>query len=119
LPWAAFQQTLDGQAPTKEANLANAQGYPSNGDSALGGQTRYALPMCTTNAYGSDRTPTGDTRAGKRLGTLVQRAKATDCQALGVGSKGTRAPAIPEAQAPVGPWLHRVGYRPGDRAWRQ
>jgi hypothetical protein len=116
--WAAFQQTRDGQAPTKESNLANGQGHPSNGDCAPDGQTRYALPRCTNHAYGSDRTQPGDTLAGKRLGTLVQGAKATDCRALGVGPKGTRGPAIPEAQAPVGPWLHRVGYRPGDRAWR-
>jgi hypothetical protein len=74
--------------------------------------------MSTTNAYGSDRTQTGDTLAGKRLGTLVQGAKATDCPALGVGPKGTRGAAITEAHAPVGQLLHLVGYRPGDRARR-
>jgi hypothetical protein len=139
-----LKQTIDGKAPTKESNLANAEvrvsvqkqaspggsaplyqtqaafpaGHPINWDISPDGKTLYALPMSTNNLYAYDLTQTGDTLAGKSLGTLVQGAKSTDCRAMCVGPKGTVWAAITESHAQVGHLLHLVSYRPGDKAPR-
>jgi hypothetical protein len=74
--------------------------------------------MSTNNAYVYDLTQTGDTLAGKSLGTLVPGAKSTDCRAMCVGPKGTMWAAITESHSKVGQLLHLVSYRPGDKAPR-
>jgi sugar lactone lactonase YvrE len=113
-----LKQTIDGKAPTKESNLANEQGHPINWDISPDGKTLYALPMSTNNAYAYDLTQTGDTLAGRSLGTLVQGAKGTDCRAMCVGPKGVMWAAITESHSKVGHLLHLVSYRPGDKAPR-
>jgi sugar lactone lactonase YvrE len=113
-----LRQTIDGKAPTKESNLANADGHPINWDITPDGKTLYALPMGTNNAYAYDLTQTGDTLAGRSLGTLVQGAKATDCRALCVGPKGTMWAAVTESHPQVGQLLHLVSYRAGEKAPR-
>ncbi|HEY7314698.1 MAG TPA: hypothetical protein VH643_35445 [Gemmataceae bacterium] len=109
-----LKQTIDGKAPTKESNLANEKGHPINWDITPDGKTLYALPMSTNNAYVYDLTQTGDTLAGKSLGTLVQGAKTTDCRAMCVGPKGTMWAAITESHSKVGQLVHLVSYRAGD-----
>jgi sugar lactone lactonase YvrE len=113
-----LKQTIDGKAPTKESNLANAEGHPINWDITPDGKTLYALPMSTNNAYVYDLTQTGDTLAGKGLGTLLQGAKTSDCRSMCVGPKGTMWAAITESHSKVGQLLHLVSYRPGDGAPR-
>jgi len=94
-----LKQTIDGKAPTKESNLANADvtvtvqkqnssggsaplyqtqvhypaGHPINWDVSPDGKTLYSLPMSTNQLYAYDLTQKGDTLAGKSLGTLVGR----------------------------------------------
>jgi sugar lactone lactonase YvrE len=113
-----LKQTIDGQPPTKESNLANEKGHPINWEISPDGKTLYSLPMSTNNAYAYDLTQTGDTLAGRSLGTLVQGAKTTDCRAMCVGPKGTMWAAITESHPKVGQLLHLVSYRPGDKAPR-
>ncbi|MFN0053018.1 MAG: hypothetical protein ACKV0T_12600 [Planctomycetales bacterium] len=114
-----LKQTIDGQPPTKESNLANpGSGHPINWDITPDGKTLYSLPMSTNNVYVYDLTQTGETLAGKSLGTLVPGATATDCRAMCVGPKGTMWAAITEAHSKVGQLLHLVSYRPGDKAPR-
>jgi hypothetical protein len=111
-----LKQTIDGQAPTKDSHLADEKGHPINWDITPDGKTLYSLPMSSNNAYVYDLTQTGDTLAGRSLGTLVQGAKTTDCRAMCVGPKGTMWAAITESHPKVGQLLHLVSYRPGDRA---
>jgi sugar lactone lactonase YvrE len=113
-----LKQTIDGKPPTKESHLADADGHPINWDITPDGKTLYALPMSTNNAYAYDLTQTGDTLAGRSLGTLVHGAKTTDCRAMCVGPKGTMWAAITEAHSKVGQLLHLVSIRPGDKATR-
>lgn len=113
-----LKQTIDGQAPTKQSNLANEKGHPINWDITPDGKTLYSLPMSTNNLYAYDLTQTGGTLAGKSLGTLVQGAKSTDCRAMCVGPKGTVWAAITESHPKVGHLLHLVSYRSGDKAPR-
>jgi len=114
-----LKQTIDGQPPTKESNLANpGSGHPINWDISPDGKTLYSLPMSTNNLYVYDLTQTGDTLAGKSLGTLVPGAKSTDCRAMCVGPTGTVWAAITESHSKVGHLLHLVSYRPGDKAPR-
>lgn len=114
-----LKQTIDGQPPTKESNLANpGTGHAINWDITPDGKTLYAQPMSTNNAYVYDLTQTGDTLAGKSLGALVPGAKATDCRAMCVGPKGTMWAAVTESHSKVGQLLHLVSYRPGDKAPR-
>jgi sugar lactone lactonase YvrE len=113
-----LKQTIDGKAPTKESNLANAEGHPINWDITPDGKTLYAQPMSTNNAYAYDLTQTGDTLAGRSLGTLVPGAKSVDCRAMCVGPKGTMWAAITESHSKVGQLLHLVSYRAGDKAPR-
>src|SRR3569623_1246172 len=40
-----LKQTIDGKPPTKESNLANAEGHPINWDISPDGKTLYSLPM--------------------------------------------------------------------------
>jgi hypothetical protein len=133
-----LKQTIDGKEPTKESNLANSDvhvaiqkspspggsdplyrtqvtypaGHPINWDITPDGKTLVALPMSTNNAYVYDLTQTGDTLAGKSLGTLVAGAKSTDCRAMCVGPTGTMWAAITESHSKVGNLLHLVSYRP-------
>lgn len=111
-----LKQTIDGAPPTKESNLANAEGHPINWDITRDGKTLYSLPMSTNNAYVYDLTQQGDTLAGKTLGTLVPGATTTDCRAMCVGPKGTMWAAITEMHSKVGSLLHLVSYRSGDKA---
>lgn len=139
-----LKQTIDGQPPTKESNLANSDvqvsvqkqtspggsgplyktlvsypaGHPINWDISPDGKTLYSLPMSTNNAYAYDLTQTGNTLAGRSLGTLVQGAKSTDCRAMCVGPRGTMWAAITEQHPKVGHLLHLVSYSPGDKAPR-
>jgi hypothetical protein len=139
-----LKQTIDSKEPTKESNLGNADvhvsiqkqpspggsdplyrtqvtypaGHPVNWDITPDGKTLYALPMSTNNAYAYDVTQTGDTLAGKSLGTLVPGGKTTDCRAMCVGPTGTMWAAITELHPKVGNLLHLVSYRPGDKAPR-
>jgi sugar lactone lactonase YvrE len=141
---ALLKQTIDGKEPTKESNLANSEvqvsiqknpspsgsdplyrtqvtypaGHPINWDITPDGKTLYALPMSTNTAYAYDLTQTGDTLAGKSLGTLVPGAKSVDCRAMCVGPTGTMWAAITEPHSKVGNLLHLVSYRPGDKAPR-
>jgi hypothetical protein len=111
-------QTIDGKPPTKESHLADADGHPINWDITPDGKTLYSLPMSTNNVYSYDLTQTGNTLAGKSLGTLVHGAKGTDCRAMCVGPKGTMWAAITESHSKVGQLLHLVSYRAGDKAPR-
>jgi hypothetical protein len=113
-----LKQTIDGNAPTPESNLANKDGHPINWDVTPDGKTLYSLPMSTNNAYVYDLTQTGDTLAGKSLGTLVPGAKATDCRAMCVGPKGTMWASVTESHSKVGQLDHLVSYLPGDKAPR-
>lgn len=139
-----LKQTIDGQPPTKESNLANSDvqvtlqkrtpaggsgplyqtqvyypaGHPINWDISPDGKTLYSLPMSTNNAYAYDLTQKGDTLAGRSLGTLVPGAKSVDCRAMCVGPKGTMWAAITEPHSKVGHLLHLVSYTPGDKAPR-
>jgi sugar lactone lactonase YvrE len=111
-----LKQTIDGNRPTKESNLANEKGHPINWDITPDGKKVYALPMSMNNAYVYDLTQKGGTLAGKSLGTLVKGAKATDCRAMCVGPKGTMWAAVTESHSKVGQLLHLVSYRPGASA---
>lgn len=114
-----LKQTIDGQPPTKESNLANpGSGHPINWDISPDGKTLYSLPMNTNNLYVYDLTQTGDTLAGRSLGTLVPGAKSTDCRAMCVGPTGIVWAAITESHSKVGQLLHLVSYRSGDAAPR-
>jgi sugar lactone lactonase YvrE len=113
-----LKQTIDGAAPAKESNLANAEGHPINWDITPDGKTLYSLPMSTNNAYAYDLTQQGETLAGKSLGTLVPGATTTDCRAMCVGPKGTMWAAITEMHSKVGSLVHLVSYRHGDKAPR-
>jgi sugar lactone lactonase YvrE len=113
-----LKQTIDGAPPTKESNLANAEGHPINWDITPDGKTLYSLPMSTNNAYVYDLTQQGESLAGKSLGTLVPGATTTDCRAMCVGPKGTMWAAITEMHSKVGSLLHLVSYRSGDKAPR-
>jgi len=139
-----LKQTIDGRPPTKESNLANsdvhvtlqkqpspggsgplyqtlvtyAAGHPINWDISPDGKALYSLPMSTNNLYAYDLAQTGETLAGRSLGTLVHGAKTTDCRAMCVGPKGTVWAAITESHSKVGNLLHLVSYRPGDKAPR-
>jgi len=113
-----LKQTIDGKPPTKESNLANEKGHPINWDITPDGKTLYSLPMSTNTLYAYDLTQTGDTLAGKSLGTLIPGGKGTDCRAMCVGPKGTVWAAITEAHSKVGNLLHLVRYQPGDKSPR-
>lgn len=113
-----LKQTIDGAAPTKESNLANAEGHPINWDITPDGKTLYSLPMSTNNAFVYDLTQQGDTLAGRSLGPLVPGATNTDCRAMCVGPKGTMWAAITQMHSKVGSLLHLVSYRSGDKAAR-
>lgn len=113
-----LKQTIDGAAPTKESNLANPGGHAINWDITPDGKTLYSQPMSTNNLYAYDLTQSGDTLAGKSLGTLVQGAKSVDCRAMCVGPKGTVWAAITEPHPKVGQLLHLVRYGPGDKTPR-
>jgi hypothetical protein len=139
-----LKQTIDGKDPTPESNLANSNvqvtvqkdpapsasgplyktqvyypaGHPINWDITPDGKTLYSLPMSTNNAYVYDLTQTGDTLAGKSLGTLIQGAKNTDCRAMCVGPTGTMWATITESHSKVGQLLHLVSFRPGDKVPR-
>jgi sugar lactone lactonase YvrE len=111
-----LKQTIDGKPPTPESHLADEKGHPINWDISQDGKTLYSLPMSTNNAYVYDLTQTGDTLAGRSLGTLVPGAKSTDCRAMCVGPNGTMWAAITEAHSKAGQLLHLVSYRLGDKA---
>jgi hypothetical protein len=111
-------QTIDGKPPTPESNLANKDGHPINWDITPDGKTLYSLPMSTNNAYVYDLTQTGDTLAGKSLGTLIQGAKNTDCRAMCVGPSGTMWADVTEAHSKVGQLQHLISYSPSDKAPR-
>jgi hypothetical protein len=113
-----LRQTIDGVPPTKESNLANAEGHPINWDITPDGKTLFSLPMSTNNAFVYDLTQQGDTLAGKSLGTLVEGAAAVDCRAMCVGPTGTMWAAITETHSKVGNLLHLVSFRSGDKAPR-
>ncbi len=113
-----LKQTIDGAPPTKESNLANAEGHPINWDITPDGKALYALPMSTNNVYVYDLSQQGDTLAGKSLGPLVPGATATDCRAMCVGPTGALWAAITETHSKVGSLLHLVSYRAGETAPR-
>lgn len=116
-----LKQTIDGQPPTKESNLALPTGHPINWDISPDGKTLYCLPMSTNQLFAYDLTATGDTLPGRSLGTLVPGAKTTDCRAMCVGPTGEVCAAVTEGgkldkiDAGIN-LLHIVRYRPGTPA---
>ncbi|HLW66323.1 MAG TPA: hypothetical protein VKS79_13500 [Gemmataceae bacterium] len=113
-----LKQTIDGKPPTAESHLADKDGHPINWDITPDGKSLYSLPMSTNNAYVYDLTQTGDTLAGKSLGTLIQGAKGTDCRAMCVGPSGTMWADVTEAHSKVGQLQHLVSYNPSEKAPR-
>ena len=113
-----LQQTIDGKPPTPESRLAlTPDPDPINWDISPDGKTLYAQPMTGNALYAYDLTgESGDTLAGRTVGTVVSGAKAVDCRAMCVGRSGTVWSATTE-QAPEGfQLLHLVSYRPGEAA---
>ncbi len=116
-----LKQTIDGQPPTKESNLALPTGHPINWDISPDGKTLYCLPMSTNQLFAYDLTATGDTLPGRSLGTLVPGAKTTDCRAMCVGPTGEVCAAVTEGgkldkiDAGIN-LLHIVRYRLGTPA---
>jgi hypothetical protein len=115
-----LKQTIDGKPPTAESHLADKDAHPLNWDISPDGKTLYCVPMSTNQLYAYDLTKTGDTLAGRSVGTLIPGGKGTDCRAMCVGPKGTVWVSITEAGAKKDvPNLHHlVSYRPGEKAPR-
>lgn len=111
-----LKQTIDGQPPTKESNLALPETHPINWDISPDGKTLYSLPMSTNNLFAYDLTASGDTLPGRSLGVLVPGAKATDCRAMCVGPTGDVWAGVTESHPLIGNLLHLVHYHPGDSA---
>lgn len=111
-----LKQTIDGQPPTKESNLALPETHPLNWDISPDGKTLYCLPMSTNQLYAYDLTAEGETLPGRSLGILVPGAKTTDCRAMCVGPKGDVWAGVTEGHPAVGNLLHLVYYCPCDTA---
>jgi hypothetical protein len=108
-----LKQTIDGMPPKPVSHLADPEGHPINWDISPDGKTLYSLPMSTNQVFAYDLTQTGDTLAGRSLGTLIPGAAATDCRAMCVGPTGTVWAAITESHKDVGNLLHLVSYNQG------
>ncbi len=117
-----LKQTIDGQPPTEASRLAldnkDWSSHPINWDISPDGKTLYALPMSTNQLYAYDLTAEGNTLPGRSLGTLLPKAKSTDCRALCVGPKGVVWAALTGEYASAHRIHHLVSYTPGDKAPR-
>src|ERR1043165_3201985 len=51
-----LKQTIDGQPPTAESHLADAESHPINWDISKDGKTLYCVPMSTNKLYAYDLT---------------------------------------------------------------
>lgn len=111
-----LKQTIDGQPPTKESNLAHPESHPINWEVSPDRKTLYAVAMSTNQLYAYDLTAAGDTLPGRSLGKLSPAATATDCRAMCVAPDGTVWAGIAATFDKRGQFLHVVSYRPGDAA---
>jgi hypothetical protein len=111
-------QQIDGQSPTPESHLADAEGHPINWDIDPQRTTLYSVPMSANQLYAYDLTQEGDTLHGRSLGPLVPGAESTDCRAMCVGPTGEVWVALTYPHPDVGDLLHLVSYKPGDPAPR-
>lgn len=103
-----LKQTIDGQPPTVESNLALPETHPINWDISPDGKTLFAVPMSTNQLFAYDLTAEGETLPGRAAGILIPGAKSTDCRAMCVGPKGDVWMAVTERDAHVGSLLHLV-----------
>jgi len=112
-----LKQTMDGQPPAADSNLANEAGHPLNWDISPDGKTLYCVPMQTNQLYSYDLTAEGDTLPGKSLGALIEGATTTDCRAMCVGPSGQVVASVTDIRDGI-QWNHLVTYQPGDAAPR-
>jgi len=110
-----LKQTIDGQPPTPESQLALPKTHCINWDPSPDGKTMYAVPMSTNQLYSYDLTAEGDTLPGRSLGRLLPEAEKTDCRSMAVGPEGEVCVAVTGKYGKVQTLLHLVTYRPGDK----
>ncbi len=110
-----LKQTIDGQAPTKESNLAHEHSHPINWEVSPDRKTLYAVAMSTNQLFAYDLTAKGTTLPGRSLGKLSPDATATDCRAMCVAPDGTVWAGIAATFGKRGQFLHVVSYKPGDK----
>jgi sugar lactone lactonase YvrE len=105
-----LEVTIDGNKPpesiTKDGAILNWEVSPDR-------KTLYAVEMSTNQLYAFDLNASGDKIPGKQLGELLPASRKTDCRAMCVGPDGGVWAAVTQQDAPDGPTLHLVGWRPG------
>jgi sugar lactone lactonase YvrE len=107
--------TVDGQPVPREIGK---DGAILNWETAPDGKTLYCVEMSTNQLFAFDLTASGASLPGRRLGTLLPQAKATDCRALCVSPAGKVWMGLTEQGLPGGPRAHLVSYTPGTSAPR-
>lgn len=79
-------------------------------------KTLYAVEMTTNGLYSFDLTAKGKVIPGKKLGTLLEAGKKTDCRGLCVSPKGMAWMVVTERGRKGGPLAHLVSYTPGEKS---
>jgi hypothetical protein len=110
-----LEATIDG-APLPEA-LRSGHAI-LNWEVSPDRKTLYAVEMTTNALFAFDLTVSGNVIPGRKLGELLAGGKKTDCRALCVGPNGTVWAAVTHPDAPEGPTVHLVSYKPGSSAPR-
>ncbi|MFN3652322.1 MAG: SMP-30/gluconolactonase/LRE family protein [Armatimonadota bacterium] len=113
-----LKQTIDGQPPTPESHLADAESHPINWDISPDGKTLYSVPMSTNQLYAYSLEGNGDTLRGRSLGELIPGVKDTDCRAMCVGPTGEVWVALTRPGPSGIRQHHLVSYRRGDKVPR-
>lgn len=112
-----LKQTIDGKPPTEESRLAlTPKPDPINWDISPDGKTLYSQAMKSNELFAYDLTTDGNTLKGRKVGTLIPGATATDCRALCVGPSGTVWSATTVRDPKGYRRLHLSSYTPGDKA---
>jgi len=109
-------QTIDGQPPTKDSHLADAESHPINWDISPDRTTLWAVAMSGNQLYSYDLKAAGDTLPGKSHGPLIKDAESTDCRAMCVAPDGRVWMGVAATFEKRGQYLHVVSYQPGAAA---
>ena len=110
-----LKQTIDGQPPTKESNLAHPESHPLNWDLSPDKKTIWCVAMSTNQLYSYDVSADGgETLAGKSHGKLLDGALETDCRAMCVHPDGTVWAGVEgKFEGMAQKYLYLVSYKPG------